>query len=69
MYQVKVSGVIREPLTSRYIMMLDAENGTDGGIVIPVGKFEAENIHSRRCTGNDCKKITLRYTNTYTGQP
>ncbi|PLX66117.1 MAG: hypothetical protein C0603_11925 [Denitrovibrio sp.] len=56
MYQVKVSGVIREPLTSRYIMMLDAEDSSNDSIVIPVGKFEAENIHSRKCSGGDCKK-------------
>lgn len=56
MFQVNVAGVIREPLTSRYIMMLEAadENGTD--LLIPVGKFEAENISSRKCSGGNCKK-------------
>lgn len=56
MFEVKISGVIREPLTSRYIMMLEPVDDTGSDVVIPVGKFEAENIHSRRCTGGNCKK-------------
>ena len=56
MFKVNVAGVIREPLTSRYIMMLETaeDNGTD--IMIPVGKFEAENISSRKCPSGKCAK-------------
>jgi len=56
MFEVTVASVIREPLTSRYIMMLEpsGEDGVD--VLIPVGKFEAENIHSRKCENGVCKK-------------
>lgn len=56
MYQVNVAGVMREPLTSRYMMMLEAINREEQDILIPVGKFEAENISSRKCTSGNCKK-------------
>lgn len=56
MYQVNVAGVIREPLTSRYMMMLEAISREEQDILIPVGKFEAENISSRKCTSGNCKK-------------
>jgi bifunctional DNase/RNase len=56
MYEVKVAGVVREPLTSRFIMLLEAvKDGQD--IMIPVGKFEAESISSRR-QSNGCRKKT-----------
>lgn len=56
MYEVKVTGVVKEPLTSRYIMMLESMDGTGSDVLIPVGKFEAENIHSRKCKNGSCKK-------------
>ncbi|ADD68612.1 putative cytoplasmic protein [Denitrovibrio acetiphilus DSM 12809] len=56
MYEVNVAGVMREPLTSRYMMMLEAVENSETDILIPVGKFEAENISSRKCSGKDCKK-------------
>jgi len=56
MFQVNIAGVMREPLTSRYMMMLEAVNREDSDILIPVGKFEAENISSRKCSDSNCKK-------------
>jgi len=56
MYQVNISGVVREPLTSRYIMMLESRTEDGGDVLIPVGKFEAENISSRKCSNGNCKK-------------
>lgn len=56
MFQVNVAGVIREPLTSRYIMMLEPSGDEGMDIMIPVGKFEAENISSRKCPDGKCAK-------------
>lgn len=56
MYEVNISGVVKEPLTSRYIMMLEAKHIENEDVLIPVGKFEAENIHSRKCSNGHCKK-------------
>ncbi|TCK58340.1 bifunctional nuclease family protein [Seleniivibrio woodruffii] len=56
MYEVKVYKVMREPLTSRYLLILDAVDQTEESVLIPIGKFEAENIHSRKCTGTGCRK-------------
>lgn len=56
MYEVKVTGVVREPLTSRYIMMLESLDDFSSDVLIPVGKFEAENINSRKCSSGNCKK-------------
>ncbi len=56
MYEVKVYKVIREPLTSRYLLILDSIDMTEESVLIPIGKYEAENIHSRKCTGGKCKK-------------
>jgi len=55
MYEVKVAGVIKEPLTARYIMILESKDIVEEDVVIPVGKFEAENIHSRKCQGKTCR--------------
>jgi bifunctional DNase/RNase len=56
MFEVNVQSVIREPLTSRYLMMLEPVSGDFDTVIIPVGKYEAENIHSRKCEGSECKK-------------
>ncbi|WP_303852345.1 bifunctional nuclease family protein [Seleniivibrio woodruffii] len=56
MYEVKVYNVIREPLTSRYLLILDSVDMTEESVLIPIGKYEAENIHSRKCTSGRCKK-------------
>lgn len=55
MYEVKVYNVVREPLTSRYLMMLDAVDSLEDSVLIPIGKNEAENIHSMKCSGGCCK--------------
>lgn len=55
MYEVSVYNVIREPLTSRYLMMLDAVDSLENSVLIPIGKNEAENIHSMKCSGGCCK--------------
>ncbi|PLX68355.1 MAG: hypothetical protein C0602_09245 [Denitrovibrio sp.] len=54
MFQVNVAGVIREPLTSRYMMMLESLEESGNDILIPVGKFEAQNISSRKCPDGNC---------------
>jgi len=56
MFKVNVAGVIREPLTSRYIMMLESAEDIGTDVLIPVGKFEAENISSRKCPNGKCAK-------------
>ena len=54
MYEVTVYKVVKEPLTSRYIMMLDPVDKQEPSVMIPVGKKEAENIHSRKCEKGQC---------------
>lgn len=54
MYEVKIAGVIREPLTSRYMLILDSLSEGDDDLFIPVGKFEASNISSRTCSDGKC---------------
>jgi len=56
MFEVNVQNVIREPLTSRYLMILEAKSDEFDSVIIPVGKFEASNIHSRKCKDVNCKK-------------
>lgn len=56
MYEVKVYKVIREPLTSRYLLILDSVDMTEESVLIPIGKYEAENIHSRKCASGKCRK-------------
>ncbi|MGE4319751.1 MAG: bifunctional nuclease family protein [Deferribacterales bacterium] len=54
MYEVTVYKVVKEPLTSRYIMMLDPVDKAESSVLIPIGKKEAENIHSRKCEAGKC---------------
>lgn len=56
MYEVKVYKVVREPLTSRYVMMLDAVDNMENSVLIPICKNDAENISSIQCHGDHCKK-------------
>lgn len=56
MYEVTVYKVVKEPLTSRYMLMLDAVEEGEESVLIPVGMKEAENIHSRKCEDGKCNK-------------
>lgn len=56
MFEVNVQSVVREPLTSRYLMILEPVSEEFESVIIPVGKSEAETIHSRKCETGNCRK-------------
>lgn len=56
MYEVTVYKVVKEPLTSRFMLMLDPVDDAENSVLIPIGMKEAENIHSRKCENGQCNK-------------